>query len=83
MVGGRAETEGVELATALGVRGNDLGALRALPATSVIDYRNATGYLYFVLDGKVLTDDMWATFRAGKEAPVPFLLGSNSHEFRA
>jgi para-nitrobenzyl esterase len=76
-----AETEGVELATALGVRGNDLAALRALPAMAIIDYRKPAGYLYFILDGKVLTDDMWATFRAGKEAPVPFMLGSNSHEF--
>ena len=70
-----AETEGVELATALGVtKGNDLAALRTLPA--VDDHRDNTrgqGYLYFILDGKVLPEDMWATFREGKEAPVPFL----------
>jgi para-nitrobenzyl esterase len=76
-----AETEGVELATALGVRGNDLAALRALPAMAIVDDFKPAGYLYFILDGKVLTDDLWSTFRAGKEAPVPFLLGSNSHEF--
>jgi para-nitrobenzyl esterase len=78
-----AETEGVELATALGVQGNDLAALRALPARAIVDHRQPDGYLYFILDGKVLTEDMWATFRAGREAPVPFLLGSNSHEFPA
>jgi para-nitrobenzyl esterase len=76
-----AETEGVELATALGVPVNDLAALRALPAMAIVDARKPDGYLYFILDGKVLTEDMWATFRAGKESPVPFLLGSNSHEF--
>lgn len=81
--GGRpaAESEGVELAIALGVPGNDLAALRAAPVAAVIENYKAQGHLYFVLDGKVLPDDMWASFRAGKEAPVPFMLGSNSHEF--
>jgi para-nitrobenzyl esterase len=76
-----AETEGVELAAAVGVKGNDLAALRAVPAEAIVQPRDEDGYIYFVLDGKVLTDDMWAAFRDNKEAPVPFMLGSNSHEF--
>lgn len=76
-----AETEGVELAESVGVTGNDLSALRAVSASSIIEQYKPQGYLYFVLDGKVLTDDMWATFRAKKEAPVPFILGSTSAEF--
>ena len=81
--GGRraAETEGLELAFAVGVEGNDLAALRAVPADVIVAQYKPQGHLYFVLDGKVLTDDMWAAFRAKKEAPVPFMLGSNSHEF--
>lgn len=81
--GGRpaAETEGVELAEAVGVTGKDLAALRSVPAAAIVKHYKAQGHLYFILDGKVLPNDMWATFRAGKEAPVPFMLGSNSHEF--
>ena len=76
-----AETEGLELASAVGVKDNDLAALRAIPAAAIVEQYKAQGYLYFTLDGKILTDDMWAAFRAKKEAPVPFMLGSNSHEF--
>jgi para-nitrobenzyl esterase len=36
---------------------------------------------YFIRDGKTLVDDMWDAFRKNKEAPVPFMLGSNSAEF--
>jgi para-nitrobenzyl esterase len=81
--GGRraAETEGQELATAVGVPGNDLAALRAVPATAIVEQYRTNGHLFFVLDGKVLPHDMWAAFRAKLEAPVPFMLGSNSHEF--
>ena len=81
--GGRpaAESQGVRLAGAVGVHGNDLKALRAVPAMKIVEQYQAVGHLYFVLDGKVLTDDLWAAFRAKKEAPVPFMLGSNSHEF--
>jgi para-nitrobenzyl esterase len=81
--GGRpaAETEGMELAAAVGVQGNDLTALRAVPASEIVAHYKAQGHLYFVLDGKVLTKDMWDVFRAGDEAPVPFMVGSNSHEF--
>ncbi len=76
-----AETEGVELAAAVGVADNDLTALRAVPAEMIVAQPRPPGHLYFILDGKVLTDDMWAAFRAKKEAPVPFMTGSNSHEF--
>jgi para-nitrobenzyl esterase len=34
----------------------------------------------FVHDGKLVTEDLWEAFRHGHEAPVPFLLGSNSLE---
>ncbi len=81
--GGRraAETEGTELATAVGVEGNDLAALRAVPAAVIVEQFRTNGHLFFVLDGKVLPHDMWAAFRTKLEAPVPFMLGSNSHEF--
>lgn len=76
-----AETEGQELAAAVGVTGNDLAALRAVPAATIVAQPRPPGHLYFILDGTVLTDDMWAVFRANKEAPVPLMIGSNSHEF--
>jgi len=60
-----------------------LAALRAVSAATIADAPLTGGLPYFFLDGHVLTDDMWPAFRANKEAPVPFLLGSNGLEFGA
>lgn len=76
-----AETEGVAFAKQLGLENADLAALRALPADKITDSFNPGGAISFYLDGKTIADDMWAVFRAGKEAPVPFMLGSNGLEF--
>jgi para-nitrobenzyl esterase len=81
-----AETLGIESAKSWGVEHPetaDLAALRAVPAATIADAPLTGGLPYFFLDGHVLTDDMWPAFRANKEAPVPFLLGSNGLEFGA
>ena len=76
-----AEVEGEKAAAAWGLPNADLEALRAIPAGTVIDDGQFDGLPNFYLDGPTLDDDLWAAFRAGKEAPVPFLLGSNGFEF--
>ncbi len=77
-----AEAEGVEVVTKWGLTNPDLAALRAFPADKIVDNSGVGGStLNFYVDGKTIADDLWTVFRAGKEAPVPFLLGSNGLEF--
>jgi para-nitrobenzyl esterase len=77
-----AESIGTGFAAALGLEDVTAEALRAVPPEKIIA---ASSYsmdeeFSFVLDGKLLTEDLWAAFRAGHESPVPFLLGTNSLE---
>lgn len=75
-----AEAEGVDMAAQLGLSNPDLSALRAVPAQKFAELNRPGAIVEFVIDGKIVTDDTWAVFRAGREAPVPFILGSNSQE---
>jgi para-nitrobenzyl esterase len=64
----------------IGVVSDDLSVLRVIPAA---EFKKRPGFVtghLFAVDGKTLTDDLWSTFRAGKEAPVPLIVGSNSQE---
>ena len=77
-----AEKVGIDFATRLGLQNPTAADLRAVTAERIIAAATF-GYdeeFSFVLDGKVLTEDMWASFRAGREAPVPYILGTNSLE---
>lgn len=74
------EQEGLDAARAAGAAGTDLAAIRAIPAEKVLEAGKDLRTVYFILDGKTFTEDMWTTFRAGREAPVPLLIGSNSQE---
>ncbi len=76
-----AEKAGLALAARLGVSGTDaqaLTALRALPP------QNFTAPLASdpgaMIDGIVLRETVARAFAAGREAPVPFIVGSNSCE---
>ncbi|MBL8629934.1 MAG: carboxylesterase/lipase family protein [Rhodospirillaceae bacterium] len=75
-----AEAEGNSVMEALGVKAADATALRAVSADDIV--ASATGMMgmNFILDGKYITSDLWEAFRQNKAAPVPFILGSNSHE---
>lgn len=75
-----AETTGQNLLADAGYQGDDLDAMRAIPPQKLIEATKDAMTFMLVLDGKYITDDMWAVFRAGKEAPVPFMLGANSQE---
>jgi para-nitrobenzyl esterase len=75
-----AEQDGVAQMKGIGVASDDLSVLRAVPAMAFKKRPGfVTGHL-FAIDGKTLVNDLWSTFRAGEEAPVPLIAGSNSHE---
>ncbi len=76
-----AEDDGVALMRAVGVTGDDPAALRAVPAMAIKDNTDYASQTMFILDGKVVPEDLWEAFRNRREAPIPFLLGSNSLEF--
>lgn len=56
--------------------------LRALPAEALL---RPTPSFYggdlLVIDGRMVQDDVAAAFAAGKQAPVPLIIGTNSAEF--
>jgi para-nitrobenzyl esterase len=73
-----AEELGKAFAARLGVTTDDVNALRAIPAQSVIDAGDPEGPM---IDGRILTSRADVAFARHSEAPVPFLLGSNALEF--
>ena len=78
-----AEALGKEFATKLGVASDDVAALRAIPAEAIIaagdpDLRSAGGPM---IDGKIVPERIDTAFAAGRQAHVPYLLGSNALEF--
>jgi para-nitrobenzyl esterase len=76
-----AEDEGRKAAAAWGVPEADLAALRALPADRLVDQDTFDGLPNFYLDGPTFDADLWTVFRAGRQAPVPLIIGSNGLEF--
>ncbi|MFA4892904.1 carboxylesterase/lipase family protein [Brevundimonas sp.] len=57
-------------------------ALRALPAEALLNPApNFYGGDNLVVDGQLVTEDVEAAFAAGREAPVPLIIGTNSAEF--
>ncbi len=75
-----AETEGTTIAESLGAKNADVASLRALSADAIVESAKGMMGMNYILDGKFITGDLWDVFRKNQEAPVPFILGSNSHE---
>jgi para-nitrobenzyl esterase len=75
-----AEAEGMIVAESLGAKNADTNALRGLSADDIIESAKGMMGMNYILDGKFITGDLWDVFRQNKAAPVPFILGSNSHE---
>jgi para-nitrobenzyl esterase len=78
-----AEAMGKDFATKLGVAGDDLAALRAIPADAIIaagdpDLRTGGGPM---IDGTIVPERIDEAFAAGHQAKVPYLVGSNALEF--
>ncbi len=58
-----------------------LAALRALPTQAILDAAKKPGVGFPPnIDGKVLTEPVADTYKAGKQAHVPFLAGWNADE---
>jgi len=56
-------------------------ALRALPAERFLNPMPAFYSDNLIVDGLVLTEDVVEAFAAGRQAPVPLIIGTNSAEF--
>ena len=80
-----AESIGAAFAVKAGVAGDDLAALRAIPADKLkgkldlLTPEEAT-YSGLLIDGKLVTSNVPDGFKAGRQAPVPYLVGANSDE---
>lgn len=73
----QAQQQGIEFADKAGAA--TLAALRALPATAVLQAGDGLRFRPD-LDGWLLREPPAATFARGAQAPVPLLLGANSQE---
>ncbi|RYF78292.1 MAG: carboxylesterase/lipase family protein [Cytophagaceae bacterium] len=88
-----AQTIGVNFAKRYTIEGEDeaaLAKLRALSAAEIVDGGQETAgtggpptYSGPILDGKLVVETAESAFKAGRQAKVPLLIGSNSAEVPA
>lgn len=88
-----AETIGVNFAKRHGIEGVDAAALaklRALSVAEIVDGGQETAgpgglptYPGPILDGRLVTETAESAYRAGRQPPVPLIIGSNSAEVPA
>ena len=88
-----AETMGVNFAKRYSIEGTDAAALaklRALSAAEIVDGGQETAgqggpptYSGPILDSKLVVETAESAFKAGRQAKVPLLIGSNSAEVPA
>lgn len=77
-----AQSLGVAWARGAGLPADvDAASLRAVPAERLLTPMPAFYSDNLIVDGRVLTEDVIEAFEAGRQAPVPLLLGTNSAEF--
>jgi para-nitrobenzyl esterase len=77
-----AEEKGLIFAAKMGVTGNDVNALRAIPAAQIMAAGDPeTAAEGPMIDGKILTSRADVAFARHAESRIPFLLGSNASEF--
>lgn len=80
-----AEAKGKAFAVSEGVLGDDLAALRAIPADKLLPNLTSWGgdsptYSGPMIDGKLVRERTDVAFLAGRQAAVPYLAGANSYE---
>ncbi len=83
-----AEGVGVAFAKSKEIEGDGpaaLAKLRALPAEEVVNglnmasmFQQASTYCGPMIDGKIVTEDLTASYLAGKQRRVPLIVGTNS-----
>lgn len=77
-----AQSLGQAWARGAGLSGEATAAdLRAVPAERLLNPMPAFYSDNLIVDGGVLTEDVVEAFAAGRQAPVPLILGANSAEF--
>jgi para-nitrobenzyl esterase len=76
-----AEQDGVELLRAIGVEAGDVATLRGLTAEQLqaLPPHGLSGALP-VIDGRYVTEDLWASLRRGRMAAVPLIVGATGQE---
>ncbi len=79
------EQTGVQMADHFNIAAAEvLSGLRGLSWEQVLEFQAATpvagGSLNPVLDGRLIVDSVGATFRDGRQAPVPYITGATSWE---
>ena len=74
-----AEGKGKAFVTSAGVTGDDLAALRAIPADKLRGGDGAT-YSGPMIDGRLVRERTDVAFLAGRQAPIPYMVGANSYE---
>lgn len=84
-----AEAKGEAFALRAGIRSatqETLAELRALPAGTLVGGMNLMApqpatYSGPMIDGRIVPSEVEPAFRAGEQAPVPYLVGANDREF--
>lgn len=75
---------GTQFAAALGIDGSEqLPRLRALSSDELYQVARADRHLgnhFPVVDGHILPESPFAAFAAGRQAPVPLMIGTNANE---
>jgi para-nitrobenzyl esterase len=76
-----AESSGIDALAAIGVRTDDVAVLRALSSAQLrsLPAHDVNG-ARLAIDGQYVVEDLWTTFRAGRQAPVPLMLGATAQE---
>ncbi|MFA5963564.1 MAG: carboxylesterase family protein [Sphingomonas sp.] len=81
---GAPSGEGAGQLLAAALHAPDIATLRGMDAQSLTDGAAAVGFAPFgLVDGVVLPQQMVSAFDAGKQAPVPLLVGFNQGEIRS
>jgi para-nitrobenzyl esterase len=78
-----AESDGEAFVKSLGVTAASAGDLRAISADTIIGKGDPSTFSGGgpIIDGKIIPMSVVETFKAGKEAQAPFMIGYNSAEF--
>jgi para-nitrobenzyl esterase len=68
-----------------GVKSDDVAALRMIPARTVLGglsmiFQQADTFSGAIVDGKLVPTDIIQAFAQGRQAKVPYLIGSNNYE---
>lgn len=76
----QAEKTGLEWTRSLGIADDDLAAMRALPAATVLGPKDPLVLGGIIIDGRIVPQPVDEAFLKGDIAHVPYMVGANSWE---